>query len=55
MEVINQNPPSELTIFIKRSKIVNDKELNIIPDPVYEPKYEKNINSGDVITINIKH
>ncbi|WP_286941288.1 hypothetical protein [Acinetobacter sp. UBA6526] len=44
MSVTEQDPPSELTIFIKRSKILNDKELNVIPDPVFEPHYEKNIN-----------
>ena len=53
MEIINQNPPSELTIFIKRSKIVNDKELNIIPDPVYEPKYEKNINKETSVSYQV--
>ena len=41
MLVSEQNPSSDLTIFIKRAKIVNDKELSIIPDPVYEPNYEK--------------
>ena len=35
MDVTNQNPPSYLTIFIKRYKIVKDKELNVIPDPVF--------------------
>ena len=41
MLVSEQNPSSDLTIFIKRAKIVNDKELSIIPDPVYEPNYEE--------------
>ena len=44
MLVTNQNPPSDLTIFIKRAKIINDKELNIIPDPIFEPLYEQNID-----------
>ena len=39
MLVSEQNPSSDLTIFIKRSKIINDKELSIIPDPVFEPNY----------------
>ena len=37
MDVTKQNPPTDLTIFVKRAKIVNDKELNVIPDPVFEP------------------
>ena len=41
MLVSEQNPSSDLTIFIKRAKIVNDKELSVIPDPIYEPNYEK--------------
>ena len=43
MLVSEQNPSSDLTIFIKRYKIVNDKELSIIPDPIYEPNYEEKI------------
>ena len=37
MLVSEQNPSSDLTILVKRAKIVNDKELSIIPDPVFEP------------------
>ena len=54
MDVTNQNPPSDLTIFIKRSKIVNDKELNVIPDPVFEPLYEENINKETSISYQVK-
>ena len=43
MLVSEQNPSSDLTILVKRAKIVNDKELSIIPDPVFEPNYEKKI------------
>ena len=35
MLVSDQNPSSDLIIFIKRAKIINDKELSIIPDPIY--------------------
>ena len=54
MLVTNQNPPSELTIFIKRTKIINDKELNIIPDPIFEPLYEQNIDKETSIAYEVK-
>ncbi len=54
MLVSEQNPSSDLTIFIKRSKIVNDKELSVIPDPVFEPKYEKNIDRQTSISYQVK-
>ena len=54
MLVTNQNPPSELTIFIKRAKIINDKELNIIPDPIFEPLYEQNIDKETSIAYEVK-
>ena len=41
MLISDQNPSGDLTIFIKRAKITKDKELSIIPDPVFEPNYEK--------------
>jgi aminomethyltransferase len=54
MLVTNQNPPSELTIFIKRAKIINDKELNIIPEPIFEPLYEQNIDKETSIAYEVK-
>ena len=54
MLVSEQNPSSDLTIFIKRSKIVNDKELSVIPDPVFEPNYEKNIDRETSISYQVK-
>ena len=54
MDITNQNPPSDLTIFIKRFKIINDKELNVIPDPVFEPLYEENINKETSISYQVK-
>ena len=53
MLVSEQNPSSDLTIFIKRAKIVNDKELSIIPDPVYDPNYEKNIDRETAVSLSI--
>ena len=54
MLISEQNPSSDLTIFIKRSKIKNDKELAVIPDPVYEPSYEKNIDRQTSISYQVK-
>ena len=54
MDVTNQNPPGELTIFIKRSKITNDKELNVIPDPVFEPAHEENILRQSCTSYEVK-
>ena len=54
MDVTKQNPPTDLTIFVKRAKIVNDKELNVIPDPVFEPVYEENIKKESCISYEVK-
>ncbi len=54
MIISDQNPSSDLTIFVKRSKIVNDKELTVIPDPVYDPAYEENINRQTCISYQVK-
>ncbi len=54
MMISDQNPSSDLTVFIKRAKIKNDKELSIIPDPVYEPNYEKNIDRQTSISYQVK-
>ena len=54
MLIDQQNPSSDLTIFIKRSKIKNDKELSVIPDPVYEPNFEQNIDRQTSISYQVK-
>ena len=54
MLVSEQNPSSDLTLFIKRSKIINDKELKVIPDPIYDPGYEKNIDRQTSIAYQVK-
>ena len=54
MLISEQNPSSDLTLFIKRAKIVNDKELSVIPDPVFEPNYEKNIDRETSISYQVK-
>ena len=45
MDVTKQNPPTDLIIYIKRANIIDDKELNVIPNPVFEPSHEENINT----------
>ena len=54
MLVSEQNPSSDLTLFIKRYKIVNDKELSVIPDPIYEPNHEENIERQTAISFEVK-
>ncbi len=54
MLVSDQNPSSDLTIFVKRAKIKNDKELSIIPDPIFNPSYEKNIDRQTSISYEVK-
>ena len=51
MDVTKQNPPSDLIIYIKRANIIDDKELNVIPNPVFEPSHEENIKSSKTTTI----
>ena len=54
MLVHEQNPPTDLTIFIKRANIVNDKEYSIIPDPVFDPLNETNIDKQTAISFEVK-
>ena len=54
MLVHEQNPPTDLTIFIKRANIVNDKEHSIIPDPVFDPLNETNIDKQTAISFEVK-
>ena len=54
MLISDQNPSGDLTLFIKRAKIKNDKELTIIPDPMYEPNYEKNIDRQTSVSYQVK-
>ncbi len=54
MLIHEQNPPTDLTIFIKRSNIINDKEHSIIPDPVFDPLNETNIDKQTAISFEIK-
>ena len=54
MIIQNQNPPTNLTIFIKRANIVNDKEHSIIPDPMYDPLNETTIEKQTATSFEVK-
>ena len=54
MIIHEQNPTTNLTIFIKRSKITKDKEHSIIPDPIFDPLSETNIDRQTAISFQVK-
>jgi len=54
MIIHEQNPTTNLTIFIKRAKITKDKEHSIIPDPVFDPQSETNIDRQTAISFQVK-
>ena len=53
MLVHEQNPSTDLTIFIKRAE-KEDKEFSIIPDPVYDPSNEIDIKRTTADSIKLK-
>jgi len=54
MIIHEQNPTTNLTIFIKRAKITKDKEHSIIPDPIFDPQSETNIDRQTAISFQVK-
>ena len=54
MIIHEQNPPTDLTIFVKRAKITKDKEHSIIPDPMFDPLSETNIDRQTAISFQVK-
>ena len=48
------NPSTNLTVYIKRANIVNDKEHSIIPDPMFDPLNETNIEKQTAISFEVK-
>ena len=54
MMIHDQNPSTDLTIFIKRAKITNDKELKYIPDPMFDPSNEINIERQTAKAFQVK-
>ena len=41
MNVHEQNPPTDLTIFLNKSKFEESEEQFILPEPLGDPLYEK--------------
>jgi|TARA_B100001540_G_scaffold294229_1_gene293945 aminomethyltransferase len=54
MQIHEQNPPTDLTIFIKRSNITLDKEHRIIPDAMFDPLNETTIEKQSAISFEVK-
>ena len=54
MLIHEQNPSTNLTIFIKRANVVNHKEHSIIPDPIFDPLSERNIDKKTAIAFEVK-
>ena len=54
MLIHEQTPPTDLTIFIKRAKITKDKEHTVIPEPMYDPLNETNIDRKTAISYQVK-
>ncbi len=54
MLIHEQNPTTNLTIFVKRANIIKDKEHSIIPDPIYDPLNETNIDRKTAISFEVK-
>ena len=54
MLIHEQNPTTNLTVFVKRANIIKDKEHSIIPDPIYDPINETNIDRKTAISFEVK-
>jgi aminomethyltransferase len=54
MLVHEQNPSTELTVMVTRSKVKKEKEFSIIPDPIYDPSEERNIARTTSIGYQVK-
>ena len=51
---MSSNSSPERFSILEHACIVNDKELSVIPDPVFDPKYEKNIDRATAISFQVK-
>ncbi len=54
MKIHEQNPNTDLTIFVRRAEIKKDKEYSVIPDPMFDPLYEENIDRKTAISFQVK-
>ena len=54
MNVHEQNPPTDLTVFLNKSKFEETEEQYILPEPLYEPTNEKLIKRRTAETYEVK-
>ena len=54
MNVHSQNPPTDLTIFLNKSKFEDSEEQFIVPEPLGDPSHEKLIKRRTVETYEVK-
>ena len=54
MNVHEQNPPTDLTVFLKKNKFEETEEQFILPEPLYEPVNEKLVKRRTAESYEIK-
>ena len=54
MNVHEQNPPTDLTVFLKKSKFEETEEQFILPEPLYEPSNEKLVKRRTAESYEVK-
>ena len=54
MNVHKQNPPTDLTVFLNKSKFEASEEQYVLPEPLYDPLNEKFIKRRTAETYEIK-
>ena len=54
MNVHEQNPPTDLTIFLNKAKFENTDEQFILPDPLSDPIFEKLVQRRTAETYEVK-
>jgi len=54
MNVHNQNPPTDLTVFLNKSKFEDSDEQFLLPEPLGDPSFEKLIKRRTVETYEVK-
>ena len=54
MNVHEQNPPTDLTIFLNKAKFVETDEQFILPDPLNDPIFEKLVQRRTAETYKVK-
>ena len=54
MNVHEQNPPTDLTIFLSRAKYIDTNEQFILPDPLNDPIIEQLVKRRTAETYEVK-